>query len=90
MSLRTAFSVIALLVATWSALPAQAQYRYYRRPPRRVVVVRPVPRPIVVAPAPVVVAPLRPVVVAPAPVIVRPRPVYVRRPRPVVVYPRYY
>ncbi|WP_324678986.1 hypothetical protein [Hymenobacter sp. GOD-10R] len=89
MSLRTAFSITALLVATWSALPAQAQYGYYRRPARRVVVVRPMPRPVYVAPAPGVVVPLRPVVVAPAPVIVRPRLVYVRRPRPVVVYRRY-
>jgi len=73
MSVRAAFSALALLVAAWSALPAKAYYGYYGRPHRRVVV-RPVPPPIIIAPAPVMVVPLAPVVVAPAPIIVRPRP----------------
>lgn len=85
MSLRTVLSALTFALISWTALPAQAQVVYYRRPaPRRVVVVRPVPRPVYYAPAPVVVAP-RPVYYAPAPVVVvRPRPV-AYRPRPVMV-----
>lgn len=84
MSLRTAFSALIFGLIAWLALPAQAQYGYYRYPrPRRMVVVAP-PRPVYYAPvAPVVVAPVAPVYYAPAPVIVRPRPLW--RPRPVVV-----
>lgn len=85
MSLRPVVTGWLLLFCTWVALPAQAQYVYFRRPALRpVVVVRPAPRPVFYAPAPVVVAPYRPVLV-PAPVVVAPyRPVIVR-PRPVVV-----
>lgn len=87
MSFRALLSVFTLLLLTQAALPAQAQYGYYRRPvPRRVVVVRPAPRPVVVAPAPVVVVPVRPAAYVPAPVVVRPRPVVVVRPR----HARYY
>ncbi|MDO7875407.1 hypothetical protein Q5H93_11755 [Hymenobacter sp. ASUV-10] len=84
MSLRTVFSALIIALSAWTALPAQAQYGYYRYPrPRRVVYVAP-PRPVYYAPVvPVYVAPVAPVVVAPAPVIVRARPLW--RPRPVVV-----
>lgn len=82
MSLRAVVAAFTLMLTAWVALPAQAQYVHYRRPaPRRVVVVRPAPRPVVVAPAPVVVVPVRPAAYVPAPVVVRPRPVVVVRPR---------
>jgi hypothetical protein len=73
MSFRTVFSALIFALVTWAALPAQAQYGYYRYPRPRRVVVAP-PRPVYVAPvAPVYMAPMAPVIVAPAPVIVRPR-----------------
>jgi hypothetical protein len=82
MSLRAGFSALILFLLAWTAVPAQAQYGYYRQP-RRVVYYA--PRPVYYSPAPVVVAPLAPVVVAPAPVVVvRRRPAFYR-PRPVVV-----
>lgn len=82
MTLRAVFSALALLLSTGATFSAEAQHVYYRRPALcRVVVLRPAPRPVVVAPAPVVVLPARPAAYAPAPVVVRPRPVVVVRPR---------
>lgn len=83
MSLRTVVSFCILVLASWTALPAEAQLVYYRRPvPRRVVVVRPAPRPVLYRPAPVMVVAPAPVYVVPRrPVLVRPRPVVVGGPR---------